>query len=144
MSAANINIEKFGEFTQILNEDYRILYFKTKLPYPTPLQWTFFVNELNENLHVLKKLNGKFAFILDLNLIGLLSTNYILEFVNILKSESEFLESNLIASSIIYEGSLINKMFEIIKFFYETKKPIEFVTEMRKAVAFIDSNHVSI
>jgi len=136
-----VNIEKFGEFTQILNGDYRILYFKTHIPYPSPLQWTFFVNELNENLNVLKNLNGNFAFILDLNLIGLLPTNYIVEFVNILKSESIFLESKLIASSIIYEGVLINKLFEIIKFFYETKKPIEFVTDMHKAVAFIDSKH---
>ena len=88
MSVANVNIEKFGDFTQILNKDYRILYFKTNIPHPSPLQWTFFVNELTDNLNVLKKVNGKFAFILDLNLIGLLSTNYILEFVNILKAES--------------------------------------------------------
>ena len=142
MSSTNVNIEKFGEFTQILNKDYRFLYFKTNIPHPSPLQWTFFVNELNENLNLLKKINGKFAFILDLNSIGLLSTNYILEFVNILKSESIFLESKLIASSIIYEGALINKLFEIIKFFYETKKPIEFVVDMHKAIAFIDSKNV--
>jgi hypothetical protein len=135
-----VNIEKFGEFTQILTKDYRILYFKVDIAYPGPLQWTFFMNELNENLNVLKKLDCRFAFVLDLNKIGLISSNYILEFVNVLKSESELLESRLIASSIIYEGSLINKLFEIVKYFYETKKPIEFVTDMRKAIAFIESH----
>jgi len=110
------------------------------VPYPTPLQWTFFINEMNENLNVLKKLDCKFAFILDLNLIGLISSSYVLEFVNVLKSESELLESRLIASSIVYEGALINRLFDIVKLFYETKKPIEFVCDMRKAIAFIESH----
>jgi len=138
--SGNLNIEKFGEFTHLLTKDYRILYLKCNLAYPTPLQWTFFINELNENFNVLKKLDCRFAFVLDLNLIGLISSSYILEFVNVLKSESELLESRLIASSIIYEGSLINKLFEIVKYFYETKKPIEFVPDMRKAIAFIESH----
>ena len=136
----SVNIEKFAEFTHILNKDYRILYLKALMPYPTPLQWTFFINELNENLNVLKKIDCKFAFILDLNLIGLISTSYILEFVNILKSECDLLESRLIASSIIYEGALINRLFEIVKLFYQTKKPIEFVSDMRKAIGFIESH----
>ena len=136
----SVNIEKFAEFTHILNKDYRILYLKALIPYPTPLQWTFFVNELNETLNVLKKLDCKFAFIMELNLIGLISSSYILEFVNILKAESDLLESRLIASSIVYEGSLINKLFEILKLFYKTKKPIEFVSDMRKAITFIESH----
>uniref|UniRef100_A0A6C0D2P6 STAS/SEC14 domain-containing protein n=1 Tax=viral metagenome TaxID=1070528 RepID=A0A6C0D2P6_9ZZZZ len=140
MSATNVNIEKFAEFTHLLTKDYRILYLTVEVAYPSPLQWTFFINELNENLNVLKKLDCRFAFILDMNKIGLISSNYILEFVNVLKSESELLESKLIASSIIYEGSLINKLFEIVKYFYETKKPIEFVSDMRKAIAFIESH----
>jgi len=135
-----VNIEKFAEFTHILNKDYRILYLKVLMPYPSPLQWTFFINELNENLNVLKKIDCKFAFILDLNLIGLISSSYVLEFVNVLKSESELLESRLIASSVIYEGALINRLFEIVKLFYETKKPIEFVSQMRKAIDFIESH----
>jgi hypothetical protein len=139
----SVNIEKFAEFTHILTKDYRILYLKALMPYPTPLQWTFFINELNENLNVLKKLDCKFAFILDLNLIGLISSSYILEFVNILKSECDLLESYLIASSIIYEGALINRLFDIVKLFYQTKKPIEFVPDMRKAITFIESHEIN-
>jgi hypothetical protein len=140
---SSINIEKFGEFTQILTKDYRILFIDIKVAHPTPLQWTFFMNELNENLRSLDNFKTEFAFIIDLKLIGLISTEYIIEFVNTLKDACELLESKLIASSIIYEGMLINRMFEILKLFYKTKKPIEFVPDMRKAIEFIESNETS-
>lgn len=136
-----INIEKFVEFTQVINKDYRILFFEVKTSSPTPLQWSFLINEFNENIRVLKQLDCKFAFVLDVKLVGLISTEYILEFINLLKSVGVFLESKLISTSVIYEGVLINKMFEIIKLFYKTKKPIEFVSDMKKAVEFIDSNN---
>ena len=137
----SINIEKFVEFTQVINKDYRILFFEVKSAYPTPLQWSFLINEFNENIRVLKQLDCKFAFVFDVKLVGLISTEYILEFINLLKSVGVFLESKLISTSVIYEGVLINKMFEIIKLFYKTKKPIEFVSDMKKAVEFIDSNN---
>ena len=137
----SIAIEKFVEFTQVINKDYRILFFEVKCGSPTPLQWSFLINEFNENIRVLKQLECKFAFVLDVKLIGLISTEYILEFINLLKSVGSFLESKLISTSVIYEGVLINKMFEIIKLFYRTKKPIEFVSDMQKAVDFIDSNN---
>ena len=133
-------VEKFAEFTQIINSNYRILYFDVKTPHPTPLQWTFFTNELKENIRVLDNLNCRFAFILNVKIIGLLNMDYILDFINILNERSVILENKLISSSIIYEGVLINKMFEIIKLFYQTKKPLEFVGDMRKAVDFIDKN----
>lgn len=136
----SINVEKFVEFTQVINKDYRILFFEVKSPHPTPLQWSFLINEFNENIKVLKQLDCKFAFVLDVKLVGLISTEYILEFINLLKSVGLFLEAKLISTSVIYEGVLINKMFEIIKLFYRTKKPIEFVSDMKKAVEFIDSN----
>ena len=117
----SINVEKFVEFTQVINKDYRILFFEVKTPYPTPLQWSFLINEFNENIRVLKQIDCKFAFVLDVKLVGLISTEYILEFINLLKSVGLFLESKLISTSVIYEGVLINKMFEIIKLFYRTK-----------------------
>ena len=138
---AENSIAKFVDYTQVINNDYRILYFDIKSPYPTPLQWTFVINEFNENIRVLKKLDCKIAFVLNLKLIGLLSTEYILEFIKILESLAPYIESKLIATSVIYEGILINKMFDLIKMFYKTKKPIEFVLDMRKAVDFIDSHN---
>jgi hypothetical protein len=141
INTSTINVEKFVEFTQVINKDYRILFFEVKSPYPTPLQWSFLINEFNENIRVLKQLDCKFAFVLDVKLVGLISTEYILDFINLLKSVGLFLEAKLISTSVIYEGVLINKMFEIIKLFYKTKKPIEFVSDMKKAVEFIDSNN---
>lgn len=138
----NVQIEKFVEYTQVLNEDYRILLFDVKIPKPSPLQWTFVINEFNENLKVLKELNCKFAFILNVKLIGLISTDYVIEFINLLKKSGELLESKLIATSVIYEGVLISKMFEIIKMFYKTQKPIKFCVDMEKGIKFIDSKNV--
>ena len=136
---SNVSVSKFVDFTQIINKDYRILLFEVKCPTPTPLQWTFVVNEFKENLRVLKNLNCNFALVLDVKLIGIVSTEYILDFINILKENGELLESKLIATSVIYEGILINKMFEIIKLFYKTKKPLDFFGDMHKAVEYIDS-----
>ena len=56
-------------------------------------------------------------------------------------SKGELLEERLIATSAIYEGSFINKIFEIIKIFYKTKKPLELVEDMKKAIAFIESQN---
>jgi hypothetical protein len=133
-----MSIEKFVDYTQIINKDYRILLFDVKFSHPTPLQWTFVINEFNENIRVLKNLECKFAFILDVKLIGMISTEYIMEFINLLKSNTQLLESKLISTSVIYEGLLINKMFDIIKLFYKTKKPLEFCPDMRKAIELIE------
>jgi hypothetical protein len=137
----SVSIDKYIDFTQIINNDYRILYFDLKVSSPSPLQWKFFINEFSENLDYFKHLQCKFALVMDVKLIGLLSTDYVLEFIKLLVSNRELLESKLIATSVIYEGSLINKLFEILKIFYKTKKPIEFVPNMIKAVEFIDSNN---
>ncbi len=137
-----MSIEKFVDYTQIINKDYRILFFDVKFPHPTPLQWTFVINEFNENIRVLKNLDCKFAFVMDLKIIGIISSEYILEFISILKSNSQLLESKLIATTVIYEGVLINKMFDMIKLFYKTKKPLEFVSDMHKAIDVIDANNI--
>ena len=66
---------------------------------------------------------------------------YIMDFINTLVKYEELLEQNFIATSVIHEGVLISKLFEILKMFYKTKKPIEFVSDMNKAVEFIDNNN---
>ena len=144
MNNSNVSVSKFVDFTQIINNDYRILLLEVKCPTPTPLQWTFVVNEIKENFRVLQNLKCNFALVLDVKLVGMISTEYILDFINILKEHGDLLESKLIATSVIYEGVLINKMFEIIKIFYKTKKPLEFVADMRKAVDYIDSKLVDV
>jgi len=137
-----MSIEKFVEITQIVNKDYRILYFDVKMAHPTPLQWKFCISEFIEHLNVFKHLKCKFAFVMNVKLIGIISSEYIMDFINTLIANQFLLEDKLIATSVIYEGSLIGKLFEIIKIFYKTKKPIDFLPDMIKAVDFIDSNNI--
>jgi len=134
----SMGISKYIDFTQIVCQKYRILFFEVSDTYPTNLQWKFAIEEFKKNLDSLIELNVPFAFIMDLKKMCLIPTEYILEFINLLKSYCEILERNLIATSVIYEGILISKLFEIIKYFYKTKKPLEFVTDMNKAIQFVD------
>jgi len=134
-----MSVVKFTEFTQIINKETRILLLDVQHASPTPLQWAFTINELKENIENLNQLNIKFSFIFNVKKIGLIATEYIMEFVKLFTSYGELLENRLIATSVIYEGNIINTLFELIKLFYKTKKPIEFVKDMNSAVKFIDS-----
>jgi len=138
-----MSVEKYIEFTQVANKGYRILLLDIKFPHPTPLQWAFAMNELKENLQCLKDLNNKFAFIFDAKQLGIISTTYILEFINVLVLYEDTLEVNLIATSVMHEGGVINKIFELLKIFYKTKKPIEFVKDFKSGIDFIDNNCTS-
>jgi len=135
-----MSVEKFVDYTQIINTNYRILFFDVKYPTPTPLQWTFCMNEFKENLEHMKDLNCKFAFVMDVRKIGMISTDYIMEFTKLLMNNGDLLEERLIATTAITEGIIINKLFDIIKMFYKTKKPLELVKDMKKAIEFIDKH----
>lgn len=135
-----MSVDKYIDYTQISNKGYRILLFDVKFPHPTPLQWAFAMNEFKDHLECFKDLKCKFAFIFEAKNIGIMSTSYVLEFIKVLVSYEETLETNLIASSVIYEGGIINTLFELLKVFYKTKKPIEFVKNMNLAIDFIDNN----
>ena len=59
------------------------------------------------------------------------------------QKELDLLENQLIATSIITKNeSIINALFNIIKKFYKTKKPLTFVKDMYNANQFIQSNMV--
>jgi hypothetical protein len=83
---------------------------------------------------------NKFAFIMDVRKIGLLSIAQIKEFVALLESYSVVLQDYLVASSIYTtHNSILGTLFEIIKKFYNTKKPLLFVYDLKSAYAHIDS-----
>ena len=79
-----MSIDKFVEFTQVINNDYRILYIDVKCSGPTPLQWKFCINEMLENFNLFKELDCKFALVFEAKLVGIISTEYILDFINVL------------------------------------------------------------
>ena len=106
---------------------------------PTPLQFIFTIEELRENLEIIKAKKIKFAFIMDVRKMGMLSITHIQEFVKLLESFDKMFEQYLVGSSIYTsENSILGFLFGIIKQFYKTKKPLKFVYIEEDAYTFID------
>ena len=109
----------------------------------TSISWEQFKTNLLQALEIFKKNQKKFGLIFDLNKFKLLSIIKIKEIIKIFESHSDLLENQLIATSIITKNeSIINALFNIIKKFYKTKKPLTFVKDMYNANQFIQSNMV--
>jgi len=109
----------------------------------TSISWEQFKTNLLQALEIFKKNKKKFGLIFDLNHFKLLSIIKIKEIIKIFESHSDLLENQLIATSIITKNeSIINALFNIIKKFYKTKKPLTFVKDMYNANQFIQSNMV--
>ena len=109
----------------------------------TSISWEQFKTNLLQALEIFKKNKKKIGLIFDLNHFKLLSIIKIKEIIKIFESHSDLLENQLIATSIITKNeSIINALFNIIKKFYKTKKPLTFVKDMYNANQFIQSNMV--
>jgi hypothetical protein len=106
---------------------------------PTPLQFIFTLEEMRENLEIRKNEKVKFAFIMDVRKLGMLSITNLQEFVKLLESYSVLFEEYLVATSIYTtENSILGFLFSIVKRFYRTKKPLKFVYTIEDAYAHID------
>ena len=107
---------------------------------PTPLQWQFTMESLREEFERIKNEKMTFGFIMDVRKIGRISIAQIKEFVNLLESYNFLLQEYLIASSIFTtKNSILATLFEIVKTFYNTKKPLLFVYDIKSAYDHIDS-----
>jgi hypothetical protein len=104
---------------------------------PTQLQWTFALEDLKSNLDNVKNSNIRFGFIFDITKIGLISMGYIKEFIRVIESYTELLESKLYATSAVAQGSIIKHIFDLINLFYKTKKPLKIVDNRDEALLFI-------
>ena len=77
---------------------------------------------------------------MDVRKIGRLSIAQIKEFVDLLESYNYLLQEYLVASSILtFKNSILATLFEIVKTFYNTKKPLKFVYDLNSAYEHIDS-----
>jgi len=112
--------------------------FNVKKELPTSMEWTFAIEDFKTLMSDLKSQNIDFGFILDIRKMSLVSISQIKEFVNLLQSMSDHLESKLIASSIIAQGNIIKSIFEIVKIFYNTKKPLKIVNNFDEAYLFME------
>jgi hypothetical protein len=70
--------------------------------------------------------------------MGLLSISQIKEFSAILHSNAPFLEKKLICSTVVAEGNIIKQIFELVKIFYKTVKPLKIVYNMEESDVYIE------
>lgn len=125
--------------THILHNDVLVYSIVVEESLPTHLQFIFTLEEMRENLDKIKEKNVKFAFIMDVRKLGMLSINYLQEFSKLLESYSALFENYLVASSIFTtENSILGFLFGIVKRFYKTKKPLKFVYSLEEAYSHID------
>lgn len=135
-----MELEYFTKLERYMHKDLTIFHFVVLKDLPTPLQWQFTIESMREEFEKVKYEHNKFAFVMDVRLIGLLSLTQIKEFVVLLESHSPILQEYLVASSIFTtHNSILATLFDILKKFYRTKKPLKFVYSIDEAHDFIDS-----
>jgi hypothetical protein len=136
-----MNIEPFVTIQKLKKDNITFIFLTVNKDVPTSLQWRMTIDDIKESLEYIKSDNGLFGFIMDVRKIGIISPNYIMEFVKLLSDYGPLLEEKLIATSVYTSsGSIIDVLFAIVKRFYKTKKPLKFVYTPEDAYKFIDEN----
>ena len=135
-----MELEYFTKLERIPHKDITVFMITVLKDIPTPLQWQFTLESFREEFDRVKQEHNKFAFIMDVRKIGRLTIGQIKEFVNLLESFTYVLQDYLVASSILTtKNSVLAVLFDIMKTFYKTKKPLLFVYDMKSAYEHIDS-----
>ena len=135
-----MELEYFTKLERVQHNDITIFMITVLRELPTPLQWQFTIESFRDEFSRVKNEHNKFAFIMDVRKIGRISIAQIKEFVNLLESFTVVLQEYLVASSILTtKNSILAILFEIMKTFYKTKKPLLFVYDMQSAYDHIDS-----
>jgi hypothetical protein len=135
-----MEFEYFTKLERIPHKDITVFMITVLKDVPTPLQWQFTIESFRDEFERVKNEHNKFAFIMDVRKIGRLSIAQIKEFVNLLESFTSVLQDYLVASSILTtKNSVLAVLFDIMKTFYRTKKPLLFVYDMKSAYDHIDS-----
>jgi hypothetical protein len=140
-----MELEYFTKLERVQHNDITIFMITVLRELPTPLQWQFTMESFREEFDRVKHEHNKFAFIMDVRKIGRISIAQIKEFVNLLESFTVVLQEYLVASSILTtKNSILAVLFEIMKTFYKTKKPLLFVYDIKSAYDHIDSFDMNI
>ena len=132
-----MSIQPFLSVNNVVFEKLLYLELVVEQELPTPLQWKFAMEDMKQNLNQRVQEDIPFAFILDLRKMGFIPLSYVREFVDVLEKQSVILEKRLVATSVITEGTLIASLFEIMKMFYKTKKPLKFVKDLDEARTYV-------
>jgi hypothetical protein len=132
-----ISLNNFVEYKPSTHNNTSILLFDVKKDLPTAFEWTCAVEEFKNKMTNLIKEDVLFAFILDVRLMGLLSISQIKQFSKLLQSYGPFLEKRLICSTVVAQGDIIKNIFELVKLFYKTVKPLKIVNNMDDSFKYI-------
>lgn len=133
-----ISLNNFVEYKQSTRNNTSVLLFDVKKELPTAFEWTCAVEEFKLKMADLIKEDVQFAFILDVRLMGLLSISQIKQFSKLLQSYGPFLEKRLICSTVVAQGEIIKNIFELVKLFYKTVKPLKIVHSMDEGAVYIE------
>jgi hypothetical protein len=137
-----MSVEPFITVTLEERPDYDIFYIVVNHSLPTPLQWVFTMEEVKEGLEKCKAKRKRFAFIMDVRELGMLSLKYTKEFVYLMESYSDLFMNCLIGSAIYSnKNSILDLLFSIVKQFYNTKKPLRFVYTKEDTYLFIEEEN---
>ena len=136
--------DTFGSFVdyKITTRNGKVIFmFDVLKTYPSPFEWTCAKEDFKQRMEELKKLNKPYVFLFDIRLMGILSIQQVKEFVTILESLSVFLEAKLSYSCVVAEGTIIKTIYELMKLFYKTKKPLQIMSTMEEAYQYIDTTN---
>ena len=132
-----LSLNNFVEYKLSTKNNLNLL-FDVKKQLPTAFEWTCAIEEFKSTMTEIIALDVSFAYILDVRLMGLLTIAQIKEFSKVLESYGPFLEKRLICSTVVAQGSIIKNIFEIVKMFYKTVKPLKIVHSMDEAYVYIE------
>ena len=137
-----MSVEPFITVTLEEKPEYDIFFIVVNHPLPTPLQWVFTMEEVKEGLDRCKAKGKRFAFIMDVRQLGMLSIKHTKEFVYMMESYSDLFMASLIGSAIYCnKNSILDMLFTIVKQFYNTKKPLKFVYTKEDTYLFLEKEH---
>ena len=128
----------FIEYKISKRNDILIFLFDVKKEQPTAFEWTCAVEDFKKRMVEIETMDINFSFVFDVRLMGLLTITQIKEFSKLLQKNGTFLEKRLICSTVIADGSIIKNIFEIVKMFYKTVKPLKIVNNVADGDKYIE------
>lgn len=132
--------ELFVKFNKLNRNNYIILKLDLNFTKLTHLQWELFKYNLESNL---KDINNNFVLVFNFINIDLLSKKKIKEIVDIFYKVHKTIENRLFFTIGVCNNKLIESIFEIVKLFYKTKKPVHFLKNLNDLNNLLDKNITS-
>ena len=132
--------ELFVKFNKLNRNNYIILKLDLNFTKLTHLQWELFKYNLESNL---RDIDNNFVLVFNFINIDLLSKKKIKEIVDIFYKVHKTIENRLFFTIGICNNKIIETIFEIVKLFYKTKKPVYFLKNINDLNNILDKNITS-